>query len=288
MTEDELDALLDAALEAAAAGASTALDWLRRRDALTVEQKTGPSDLVSQADRDTEDAIRAVLSRRRPGDAMIGEEHGLGEGSGGDGYREGDVVWVVDPVDGTTNYLYGLDAWAVSVAAVRTGPPGAGADAPAHGEVLAAVVVEPMTGRTTRARRGGGTWCDTRRCAVREEDDLGQALVEVGLGHGPDRRYAGPLVGVLDQRVRDVRRGGSAVTALAMVATGRADAYWGPTVRVWDVAAGVLLVREAGGVVGDLSGAGADGGTPREGALLASGPALFEPLRALIAPVYAD
>ena len=118
MTEDELDALLDVALEAAAAGAATALAWLHKRDTLTVEQKSGRSDLVSQADRDTEETIRAVLARRRPHDAFLGEE------SGGEAYREGDVVWVVDPVDGTTNYLYGLDAWAVSVAAVRTGPPG--------------------------------------------------------------------------------------------------------------------------------------------------------------------
>ena len=280
LDDAELDDLLDVALEAAAAGAATALAWLYRRDALTVEQKSGPSDLVSQADRDTEETIRAVLARRRPDDAFLGEE------SGGQDYREGDVVWVVDPVDGTTNYLYGLDAWAVSVAAVRTGPPGRHADSPAYGEVLVGVVVEPMTGRTTRARRGGGTWCETRRCAVRDEGDPGRALVEVGLGHGPDRRFAGPLVGVLDEGVRDVRRGGSAVTALAMVATGRADGYWGPTVRVWDVAAGVLLVREAGGVVGDLAGPSEDGSIPRSGSLLATGPALFEPLRALIAPVY--
>lgn len=279
--DPDLDALLDVALEAAAAGADTALGWLRRRDTLTVEHKSGPSDLVSQADRDTEDAIRAVLARRRPQDTVLGEE------GGAHGYREGEVVWVVDPVDGTTNYLYGLDAWAVSVAAVRTGPPGPQADAPAYGEVLAGVVVEPMTGRTTRARAGGGTWCEDRRCAVREESGLEQALVEVGLGHGAERRYAGPLVGALTPRVRDVRRGGSAVTALAMVATGRADGYWGPTVRVWDVAAGVLLVREAGGVVGDLSGPAAGGGTPPSGSLLASTPALFEPLREVVAPVYA-
>ena len=288
MTGDELDDLLDVALEAAAAGAATALAWLHKRDVLKVEQKSGPSDLVSQADRDTEGTIRAVLTRRRPQDTIMGEEEGLGEEGGAHGYREGDVVWVVDPVDGTTNYLYGLDAWAVSIAAVRTGPPGSHADAPAYGEVLVGVVVEPMTGRTTRARQGGGTWTETRPCAVRAGTGLAEALVEVGLGHGPDRRFAGPLVGALTPRVRDVRRGGSAVTALAMVATGRADGYWGPTVRVWDVAAGVLLVREAGGVVGDLSGPHRGPGTPPSGQLLASSPELFTPLRELIAPVYAD
>ena len=124
-----------------------------------------------------------------------------------------------------------------------------------------------------------------RRCTVRSERSLDQALVEVGLGHGADRRLAGPLVGALHPEVRDVRRGGSSVTALAMVATGRADAYWGATVRVWDVAAGVLLVREAGGVVGDLEGA-VEGAPPRSGQVLVSAPELFEPLRALLAPVY--
>jgi len=280
VNDEDLDQLLDVAREAAGVGALTALGWLERRGALAVEQKTGPSDLVSQADRDTEEAVRAVLARRRPGDAFLGEE------GGGSGYREGGVVWVVDPVDGTTNYLYGLDGWAVSVAAVRCGPPGPEPDAPAYGQVLAGVVVEPVSGRTTWARLGGGTWCDDRRCAVRGETALDQALVEVGLGHGADRRFAGPLVGALHPQVRDVRRGGSAVSALAMVATGRADAYWGPTVRVWDLAAGVLLVREAGGVVGDLAGAGEDGTVPRSGAVLASSPALFEPLRHRLRDVY--
>lgn len=267
-----LDELLDAAQEAAGAGARTALDWLHRRDDLVVEHKSGPADLVSQADRLAEEAVRGVLQRRRPDDAFLGEE------GGGGPFVEGAVVWVVDPIDGTTNYLYGYDCWAVSVAAVRAGADGA------FREVLAAVVVEPVTGRVTTARAGGGTWCDGRRQSVGSERDLPGALVEVGFGHGDLRRHAGPMVGALDAAVRDVRRCGSAATSLAMVATGRADAYWGPTVKAWDLAAGALLVREAGGVVGDLSGA-AD--LPSGGSVLAASPALFEPLRDLLASVYA-
>ncbi len=277
-----LDELLAVADEAAHAGAETAVRWLERRDDLVVEHKTGPGDLVSQADRETERAVREVLRRHRPADAFLGEEGGAEQGHGAppDGGRTSDVVWVVDPIDGTTNYLYGLDCWAVSVAAVRSEGPAA------YGDVLAAVVVEPVTGRTTSARAGGGTRCNGRPTGVRAGDELSGALVEVGFGHGVDRRFAGPMVGLLDARVRDVRRGGSAVSALAMVATGRADAYWGPTVKVWDVAAGLLLVREAGGVVGDLAGA-VPTGLPPSSSVLAAAPGLFEPLRALLAPVYA-
>ena len=272
LDEPLLDTLLDAGREAAAAGAETALQWLRRRDELVVERKSGPADLVSQADRSTELAVREVLSRRRPDDAVLGEE------GGGSPFADDAVVWVVDPIDGTTNFLYGYDCWAVSVAAVRGGSAGS------YREVLAAVVVEPVPGRTTSARTGGGTWCDGRRQRVRQEDDLEAALVEVGFGHGDVRRHAGPMVGALDASVRDVRRCGSAATSLAMVATGRADAYWGPTVQLWDYAAGVLLVREAGGVVGDLRGRS---DLPASNSVLATAPGLFEPLRALLAPVYA-
>ena len=278
LPDDELDDLLDVALEAAAAGAATALAWLYKRDALTVEQKSGPSDLVYQADRDTEETIRAVLARRRPDDAFLGEE------SGGQDYREGDVVWVVDPVDGTTNYLYGLDAWAVSVAAVRTGPPGRHADSPAYGEVLVGVVVEPITGRTTRARRGGGPDADAPApCATRPTRagrSWRSASATVRTGASPGRWSA--------CSTRACATSGAAAAPSRPWRWSRPGRrrYRGPTVRVWDVAAGVLLVREAGGVVGDLSGPDEDGRIPRSGSLLASGPALFEPLRALIAPVY--
>ncbi len=272
---DLLDELLDVASEAVGAGARTALSWLHRDD-LVVEHKTGPADLVSQADRQTEEAVRAVLTRRRPSDAVLGEE------GGGGPFDDDAVVWVVDPIDGTTNYLYGYDCWAVSVAAVRAAGTGSGEQG--YRDVLAAVVCEPVTGRTTAARAGGGTWCDGRRQHVRDTAELSSALVEVGFGHGEVRRHAGDMVGALDAAARDVRRCGSAATSLAMVATGRADAYWGPTVQLWDYAAGVLLVREAGGVVGDLTGR-AD--LPAARSVLATAPALFDPLRDLLAPVYA-
>lgn len=260
--------LLDVAREAAAAGAAVAVRWRERADALTVEEKAAPDDLVSQADREAEDAVREVLRARRPDDAVLGEE--AGEQSGSTGLR-----WCVDPIDGTTNYLYGRPDWAVSVAAVDE-----------DRRVLAGVVVEPAVGRTTWASLGGGTWADGRRVSPLQQDDLVRALVELNLGLPAQKRFVPAVLAALVPRVRDVRRGGSAASALAQVATGRADAAWLPGLQPWDVAAGVLLVSEAGGSIGDLGGA-TPGAVPASGDVLAAPPALWEPLRALLSPAYA-
>jgi myo-inositol-1(or 4)-monophosphatase len=259
--------LLDVAREAAAAGAAVALRWRDRAQALTVEEKAAPDDLVSQADREAEAAVREVLAARRPADAVLGEEAGAQDGTSR-------IRWLVDPIDGTTNYLYGRPDWAVSVAA-----------ADADGRLLAAAVVEPALGRTTWASAGGGTWADGRRVPSLQQDDLIRALVELNLGL-PSQKHAVPAVlAALIPAVRDVRRGGSAASALAQVATGRADAAWVPGLQPWDCAAGVLLVGEAGGTVGDLAGP-TPGAVPVSGDVLASSPALWEPLRALLAPAY--
>jgi myo-inositol-1(or 4)-monophosphatase len=259
--------LLPAARAAAAAGAEVAAGWRRRADALDVTEKAGPGDLVSQADTEAEAAVRAVLTDLRPHDAVLGEEAGSADGTSG-------VRWVVDPVDGTTNYLYGRPDWAVSVAATD-----------AAGRVLVGVVVEPAVGRTTEAWAGGGTWSEGRRLPPLEQSDLARALVELNLGRPPQKTSAGRALDALVPRVRDVRRGGSAAVALAQVATGRADACWVPGLSPWDCAAGILLVAEAGGTTGDLSGA-TTGCVPASGDVLAAPPALWEPLRAVLAPAY--
>lgn len=255
--------LLEVAVEAAQAGGQVALGWQARLAELVVEEKTGPADLVSRADREAEAAVLAVLQRARPDDAVLGEESGTRAGTS-------DVQWVVDPVDGTTNFLYGRADWAVSVAAVsgRT--------------ALAGVVLEPVTGRATTAARGGGTWCEGTRCRV-SDVALPAAVVDLGLGRPPTRSRAGALFDALVPRARDVRRGGSAAIALASVATGRVDACWSPDLQPWDTAAGVLLVREAGGVVGDLAGLRDD--APRH--VLAGGARVVEQLRPLLREVYA-
>ncbi len=267
MTGADAADLLTTARAAASAGAQVALRWRAHADALEVTEKAASDDLVSQADREAEDAVRAVLHRDRPDDAVLGEEGGHRDGRTG-------LCWVVDPIDGTTNYLYDRPDWAVSVAVTD-----------ATGAVLAAVVAEPARARATEACAGGGTWADGRRVPALEQTDLGRALVELNLGRPAQRPLAGRLLDALVPRVRDVRRGGSAASALAQVATGRADAAWVPGLQPWDCAAGVLLVCEAGGTVGDLAGA-TPGRVPHSGDVLAAPPALWEPLRALLAPVY--
>jgi myo-inositol-1(or 4)-monophosphatase len=267
-TEPDPAGLLAVARLAAQAGADVAMSWRERADRLQVEEKQGPSDLVSQADREVESAIRAVLSEHRPHDGVLGEEHGEDAGASG-------VRWIVDPIDGTTSYLYGRTDWAVSVAAARS----------TDDRLLAAVVAEPMVRRVTQARLGGGTWSAGARCKVRTVDDPARALVEVNLGTPRQQQRAGQMVAALLPRVRDLRRSGSAAAALAKVVTGRADAAWIPGVHAWDCAAGVLLVQEAGGLVGDLSEV-IPGTWPPGGDVLATGAGLREPLRRLLAPVY--
>jgi myo-inositol-1(or 4)-monophosphatase len=263
----DADDLLAVARLAAQAGARVALDWRSRADQLRVEEKAGPADLVSQADRDTERAIRAVLSAQRPHDGVLGEEHDAVAGSTG-------VRWLVDPIDGTTSYLYGRADWSVSVAACD-----------ADDRLLAAVVAEPVVGRTTEARTGGGTWSAGMPAIAPAHGELERALVEINLGTPAQRTRAGHIVDLLAPRVRDLRRGGSAAAALANVATGRADVAWIPGVRAWDCAAGVLLVQEAGGIVGDLTGR-TPGTWPASGDVLAAPAELWEDFRLLLAAAY--
>lgn len=266
MTDTDPRALLDVARAAAEAGAEVALQWWRTT-ALRIEEKAGPDDLVSQADRVAEAAVLEVIREGRPDDGLLGEESGTTEGTTG-------IRWVVDPIDGTTNYLYGRPDWAVSVAALD-----------AAGRVLAGVVAEPALARMTEACAGGGTFDQGERLPRLEQDDLLRAVVEINLGRPAQKQHAGRMVDALVPHVRDVRRGGSAASALAQVATGRCDAAWVPGLQPWDCAAGLLLVAEAGGTVGDLAGP-TPGAVPVSGDVLAAPAALWESLRALLLPVY--
>lgn len=257
--------LAQIAAEVAAAGSATALAWAERLPELEVEEKADADDLVSRADREAEQEMRLVLSRRRPDDAVVGEEHGTSTGAGG-------VHWLLDPIDGTTSYLYGRADWAVSVAAVSD----------EDGRVLAGAVAEPSLGRLTQASLGGGTWAGGEPARCSACTDLRRALVEVNLGRREQRHEVGRQIAAMTGSVRDLRRGGSAAGALAQVATGRADAYWGPGLQPWDGAAGMLLVTEAGGVAGDLGGR-TEGVWPDSGDILAATEPIWEPLRRLLA-----
>jgi myo-inositol-1(or 4)-monophosphatase len=263
----DLDDLLDIARDAARAGARTALSWRERAHRLCIEEKAGPDDLVSQADRDTEHTIRAVLSEHRPYDTVLGEEAGTTTGRSG-------VRWIIDPIDGTTNYLYGRPDWAVSVAATEVD----------SGRPLAGVVIEPALGLLTEARAGARSTANGTPVTPLRQHDLSRALVELNFGRPGQRPLAGPAVSALLPRVRDLRRGGSAAAALAQVATGRADALWAPGLHPWDCAAGVLLVEQAGGTVGDLTGP-TPAAWPPSGDVLAAPPILWKSLQAVLAPV---
>ncbi|BCI54051.1 inositol monophosphatase [Mycolicibacterium litorale] len=266
----EVEELLAVARLAAEAGAAVALEWQVRASSLDIEEKAGPRDLVSRADREAEDAIRSVLARLRADDGVLGEEGGTTAGVSG-------VQWAVDPIDGTTNYLYGRPDWAVSVAALRR----------SDRRLLAGAVAEPVLDRLTLASAGGGVSGTHVPTAAAQERaaSLEQVLIEVNFGREDQKHRAGPMVGALMPHVRDVRRGGSAACALAQFATGRVDAVWVPGLQPWDCAAGALLVLEAGGTVGDLAGP-TPGTWPRSGDVLAAAPALWEPLREILATIY--
>jgi myo-inositol-1(or 4)-monophosphatase len=263
VTSVDTETLREAARAAAAAGARVALEWRSRASELRIEEKAASDDLVSQADREAEAAIRSVIAARRRDDAILGEEGGSRDGTTG-------VSWLVDPIDGTTNYLYGRPDWAVSVAAID-----------AAGRVLVGVVAEPALGRITEASLGDGAWAMGRRLVAPMRSDLGRALIELNPGRPDQRPRFAAVTDSLVGRVRDVRRGGSAASALAQVATGRVDAAWVPGLQPWDCAAGILLVAEAGGVVGDLDGPRPPG-VWASGDVLAAPPALWEPLRELL------
>jgi myo-inositol-1(or 4)-monophosphatase len=228
-----------------------------REPARGVERKSSETDMVSEADHAAEAAIGELLSRERPDDGLLGEE-GMARG-GSSGRR-----WVVDPLDGTTNYLYRFPAWCVSVA--LEDPDGA----------LVGVVHEPYTGLVWRASRDGGCELDGSPVSVRETASLDRALVATGFGYSPERRtmQAEALLKIIP-RVRDIRRPGAAALDLASVACGRLDGYYERGLNPWDWAAGRLLVDEAGGVVRDLPG------DPH--GLVAAGPSVVDELFELVA-----
>ncbi|GAA4385343.1 inositol monophosphatase family protein [Tsukamurella soli] len=204
-----------------------------------VRAKSTPTDPVTVVDTETEEFVRARLSQLRPGDPVFGEE----QGDGGGVPARGDVRWVVDPIDGTVNFLYGIPAYAVSVAAQIDGVSVAGA------------VADIAGGTVYSAHRGGGArelrpGVEPRTLAANPITDLGLALVATGFGYqaARRRRQAAVLAQLLPQ-VRDVRRVGSAALDLCMVAAGRVDAHYEHGLSPWDWAAGGLIAAEAGAMV---------------------------------------
>ncbi|TCP55216.1 myo-inositol-1(or 4)-monophosphatase [Tamaricihabitans halophyticus] len=195
-----------------------------------VRTKTSETDVVTAADQQAERLVRARLAELRPDEPVLGEEQGGVEGSG--------IRWVIDPIDGTVNFLYGFPWYAVSLAAQVDGVSVAGA------------VIEPDSGRRWTAARGHGAWLDGRRLRVGQPSKLAHALVITGFSYLPERRarQAEMVTGLLG-RVRDIRRSGSASLDLCAVAAGWADGYVEHGLHRWDWAAGALVAAEAGAVV---------------------------------------
>jgi myo-inositol-1(or 4)-monophosphatase len=242
MTAAPPNELLAVAVEAARQAGALLLERFRR-PATGVGRKSSATDMVSDADRDAEKLIRGILERRRPQDAILGEEGGSTSGESG-------LRWIVDPLDGTTNYLYGRPEWSVSMA-VESGE-----------GVIAGVVHDPSRGETFAAVRGEGATLNGKAIRASDLDDVSRSLISTGFSYLPEERALQSRA--LDQvlpRVRDVRRNGSAAIDLAWVACGRADGYYEVPIMVWDRAAGLLLVEEAGGITSGLApiGPGGDG-----------------------------
>lgn len=224
------------ALDLATAGGEHARR--RREGSITVEStKSSLADVVTAVDREVEEMIRRLIAERRPDDAILGEEGDDVAGTSG-------LTWIVDPIDGTVNYLYGQPAWAVSVA-VCAGPPN-----PAEWDLQAAALVAPGLDAVWTATKGGGAFRDGRRLTVSEPSELETALVATGFGYRAEQRatQAQVLQRVLP-RVRDIRRLGSAAIDCAMVGEGVVDAYFEQGVNPWDIAAGALVAQEAGAVL---------------------------------------
>ncbi len=221
--------------------------------------KSSPTDVVTEMDRAAEMMIAERIRAERPGDAILGEEGGE---SG-----HGRVRWIVDPLDGTVNYLYGLPDWAVSIAAE------------VDGAVVAGVVAVPRHREVFTAVAGQGSWLHSDeepavRLRCNDGIPLRSALVSTGFGYARARRVVqGEVVAVVLPQVRDIRRGGSCAVDLCSVATGRVDAYYERGVNYWDWAAGGLIAAEAGVRIGGL-----DGRPPSPDMTLAAGPGLFREL----------
>jgi myo-inositol-1(or 4)-monophosphatase len=237
------------------------------RDFGEVEQlqvsRKGAADFVSAADRRAEETLHYELMRARPDFGFLGEEGGKKEA--GDGVHR----WIVDPLDGTTNFLHGLPHFAISIALEE------------RGQIVAGIVYEPLSDDIYWAERNTGAFLNDTRLRVSARQHLSESLIATGtpfLGHGDPERYLATLAAVMPE-VAGIRRLGAASLDLAYVAAGRCEGYWEFGTKIWDIAAGVLIVREAGGFV-----SGPDGRDTAlaSGDIVAANDRIHDPLRRLL------
>lgn len=226
---------------------------------LQVSRK-GPADFVSEADRRAEEILRRELGKARPEFSMLLEE------SGAIGDPNSENRWIVDPLDGTTNFLHGIPHFAISIAHEE------------NGELVAGMIYEPLRDEMFWAVRGGGAFLNNRRLRVSARRDLGDAVLATGIpfGNRPGKSEMLAVLVPVMARTAGLRRFGAASLDLAYVSAGRFDAFWEFGLAPWDVAAGILLVREAGGFVSDII---TGSGDPLNGdSILAANDGLFDPV----------
>ncbi|MDQ0993522.1 inositol monophosphatase family protein [Streptomyces sp. V3I7] len=261
---DPLHSDLLALAQEAALRAGELLRDGRPADLAVAATKSSPIDVVTEMDIAAEKLITDLISGHRPDDGFLGEEGASSEGTSG-------IRWVIDPLDGTVNYLYGLPTWAVSIAAEQ------------DGETVVGVVAAPMRGETYQAVRGAGAWATgawegERALACRPAPPLEQALVSTGFSYVADARAQQAAIAArLIPLVRDIRRSGSAAIDLCDVAAGHLDGYYERGLNPWDYAAGDLVAREAGALTG-----GRPGERLSRDLAIAAPPGVFEPLQGLL------
>lgn len=228
--------MLNIAVRAARNAGDIIVRHLNRLDQLTVSTKER-NDYVSEADRQAEAEIIAVIRKAYPGHSVLAEESGSHAGNE-------EFQWIIDPLDGTTNFLHGFPQFAVSIALKH------------RGRLDQGVVYDPMRQELFTASRGSGAFLDNRRIRVTNQKTLGGALLGTGFPYS-DQQHLDAYLDMFRALIKDtagIRRPGSAALDLAYVAAGRLDGFWEIGLNPWDMAAGVLLVHEAGGLVGDFGG----------------------------------
>jgi myo-inositol-1(or 4)-monophosphatase len=198
----------------------------------------GPANFVTKADQRAERILQEELSKARPAYGLVMEEAGTVAG------RDGEHRWLVDPIDGTTNFIHGIPHFAISIALERSGT------------IIAGVIYNPISNDLYTAERGRGAYLNDRRLRVAARRDLRDAVITCGIPHlgRGDPALFGREIARLQPKVAGLRRFGSAALDLAWVAAGRVDGYWERGLAIWDIAAGILLVREAGGRAEDIGG----------------------------------
>ena len=271
----DLGAAIDVAVCAAHAGAAVLQSYAHHRADLVIDHKAR-NDLVSQADREAEAAVIEVLKTRMPGLGIVAEETG--------GKPQGPATWYIDPLDGTTNYLHGIPQYAVSIALIaHAGSPLSVGEPIDVDTPVVGVIYDPSREELFTGVYGIGSWLNGRRISCSRTPSLSEAVVATGFPFR-DFSFADQYMPMLHAAIntsRGVRRLGAAALDLAWTACGRFDGYWEMGLAPWDVAAGTLILREAGGLCTDIRQADP---WPIGGDVVAGNPAVHKDLLAMIAP----